>query len=50
MEAYEHITKVVAPKKESLKQADAEYTELMKGLEEKRAKVWSFRLYLVVRK
>jgi len=36
MEAYDRVAKVVAPKKAKLAEAEAEYAELMKGLNEKK--------------
>ena len=39
MEAYDRVAKIVAPKRASLAAAEAEYGELMAGLEEKRAKL-----------
>ena len=39
MESYDRVAKIVAPKREKLAAAEAEYAELMAGLEEKRAKL-----------
>ena len=39
MEAYDRVAKVVAPKKEKLKAAEAEYAELMVGLNAKKAEL-----------
>ena len=39
MEAYDRVAKIVAPKRESLAKAESEYSELMAGLREKRAKL-----------
>ncbi|KAK9829119.1 hypothetical protein WJX72_004004 [[Myrmecia] bisecta] len=39
MESYDKVAKVVAPKKEKLAAAEAEYTELMVGLNQKKAEL-----------
>ena len=39
MESYDRVAKIVAPKREKLAAAEAEYNELMEGLKEKRAKL-----------
>ncbi|EFJ50020.1 dynein heavy chain 6 [Volvox carteri f. nagariensis] len=39
MEAYDRVAKVVAPKKAKLAEAEAEYSELMVGLNEKKAEL-----------
>ena len=36
MESYDRVAKIVAPKREKLAAAEAEYAELMAGLKEKR--------------